>query len=235
MGFAPKTAERTVTENPVMRTIVQKALGAGLLALSCTIAPSAQAGTFSPQIGEICRLHATEAEKRERMPKLVLSAISLAESGRWHSTAKASFPWPWTVTNGANANYYPDKDFAIAAVRQLQRQGVRNIDVGCMQINLHYHPDAFVDLEEAFDPASNVAYAASFLKSLYGETRSWNRAIGRYHSATPALFERYLHKVTTLWRAERIRVATARREQVKAAYRERQAALRQARARARDG
>lgn len=208
---------------------LQKALIACLFALTCGIAAAAQAGPFATPVGEICRLHTAQAEQRERLPKMVLSAISLAESGRWHSVEKQSYPWPWTVTSGRNSAYYQSKDEAIAAVRKLQRKGVRNIDVGCMQINLHYHPDAFDSLEEAFDPATNVAYAADFLQRLYAETRSWNRAIGRYHSATPARAEGYLQKVNGLWRVERIRVATERREQVKAAYRERQAALRLAR------
>ena len=37
-----------------------------------------------------------------------------------------------------------------------------------MQVNLGYHPDAFEDLEQAFDPTYNVAYAASFLVELRG-------------------------------------------------------------------
>ena len=52
------------------------------------------------------------------------------------------------------------------AVRKLQRRGVRNIDVGCMQVNLRYHPKAFKSLGQAFDPRANAAYAAGFLRKL---------------------------------------------------------------------
>ena len=35
-----------------------------------------------------------------------------------------------------------------------------------MQVNMMYHPDAFNSLEEAFDPSTNVSWAASWLKKL---------------------------------------------------------------------
>ena len=177
---------------------------------------------FSPDVGQICRAHTREAEKRHQLPKLVLSAISLAESGRWHPVQRKSYPWPWTVTSGTNSNYYADKKSAITAVKALQARGVRNIDVGCMQVNLHYHPDAFADLSEAFDPIANTDYAASFLKDLFRSSHSWNRAIGRYHSATPPRAAAYLKRVNALWRDERVLSARLRREAVKAAYRERE-------------
>ena len=54
--------------------------------------------------------------------------------------------------------YYPKKAAAIAAAKSLQAEGVRNIDVDCMQINLMHHKKAFPSIEAAFDPAINVAY-----------------------------------------------------------------------------
>jgi hypothetical protein len=203
---------------------------AALVFLICTAtAANAEAGEFSPSVGDICRAETEAAETENRLPKLILGAISLAESGRWHRSERESYPWPWTVTSGGSSHYFKDKLSAIDAVRRLQGQGVRNIDVGCMQINLYYHADAFADLEEAFDPTANVAYAAHFLKQLFKETRSWNAAIGRYHSATPERAAGYLERVSGLWHRERVRVATVRREAVIAAYHERQAALREAR------
>ena len=41
---------------------------------------------------------------------------------------------------------------AVAAVQALQARGVRSIDVGCLQVNLMYHPIAFASLDDAFDP-----------------------------------------------------------------------------------
>ena len=82
-----------------------------------------------------------------------------------------------------------------------------------MQINLLFHGDAFVDLEQAFDPAFNVAYAAAFLLRLREEERSWTRAIGRYHSATPVFANRYKTKVRRAWQAEKRDAARRLRDQ----------------------
>ena len=38
-------------------------------------------------------------------------------------------------------------------------RGVRLMDVGCMQVNLQMHPDAFPSLDAAFDPAAIRAHA----------------------------------------------------------------------------
>ena len=51
--------------------------------------------------------------------------------------------WPWTVNQAGKSFYLKSKQEAIAKVKELQAQGHTNIDVGCMQINLAYHPDAF--------------------------------------------------------------------------------------------
>ncbi len=92
---------------------------------------------------------------------------------------------------------------AVDHVRALRARDVRNIDVGCMQVNLYHHPRAFANLDEAFDPARNLAYAADFLARLRVEARSWTRAIGRYHSNTPVYGNRYRRKVLKAWREER--------------------------------
>ena len=72
-------------------------------------------------------------------------------------------------------------------MRALQAQGVRSIDVGCMQVNLMHHPNAFTSLEAKYDPTINALYAARFLNSLYGIGGSWVQAAAAYHSQTPAI------------------------------------------------
>ena len=141
----------------------------------------------------------------------------MTESGRWHSGNAASLAWPWTVMAEGEGRFLPSKAAAIETVRELQARGVRNIDVGCMQVNLHYHPDAFASLEEAFDPAANVAYAADFLVELRREARSWTRAVGQYHSREAIRGNGYRAKVFKAWRAERHRANRERRAALEAA------------------
>jgi soluble lytic murein transglycosylase-like protein len=85
------------------------------------------------------------------------------------------------------SHFFPTKAAAIRWVQQAQAQGISSIDVGCMQVNLMYHPTAFKTLDDAFDPAQNADYAARFLISLHAQTRDWQQAAGQYHSQTLAL------------------------------------------------
>jgi hypothetical protein len=93
---------------------------------------------------------------------------------------------------------YETKAEAIAAVKILQARGVQSIDVGCMQVNLMFHPTAFDSLDDAFDPVANANYAARFLTELYGRTHSWMQATAFYHSATPELGAEYQRKVAAV-------------------------------------
>lgn len=173
---------------------------------------------------KICRDLIAEAEVRHRLPKLLMSAISLAESGRWNEQRKATIAWPWTVYAEGRGRYLPSKAAALAEVRELRRQGVRNIDVGCTQVNLHFHGDAFATLEEALDPARNIDFAARFLRKLHRETRSWSMAAGYYHSRTAKLNGPYRGRVLKHWSNERRRVAEERRRAARAAFLDRRAA-----------
>lgn len=150
------------------------------------------------------------AEQARSIPAHLLAAIARAESGRYDPATRQTRPWPWTVMAEGNGRYFDTRRQAIDAVRALQRRGVSNIDVGCMQINLRYHPDAFSSLLEAFDPATNAAYAAKFLAALHTETGSWEGAAGRYHSATPEYNLPYRQKIMRLWAEARGRPAPAR-------------------------
>src|SRR5215813_15266126 len=107
-------------------------------------------------------------EKTQKIPDGVLKTIGFRESGRQLADGR-QVPWPWTVNAQGEGHFFATKADAIAFVQALQRQGVDVIDVGCMQVNLHYHPAAFTSLDDAFDPATNVAYAGEFLNSLKSE------------------------------------------------------------------
>ncbi len=151
----------------------------------------------------LCPRHIRAAEQQHDLPPHLLTAISKVESGLWDAETKANLAWPWTVMAEGKGRYLPSKTAALAEVRKLQARGIKNIDVGCMQINLHYHPDAFENLEQAFDPKHNTAYAASFLSGLRRNAGSWTHAIGDYHSKTISFARIYRLKVFKAWRAER--------------------------------
>lgn len=146
-----------------------------------------------------CVAQTSAHEKALGIPNNLLTAVSLAETGRWDAKRAAMFAWPWTVTARGKGHFYPTKSAAIAEVRKLQAAGIKNIDVGCMQINLYYHPNAFENLNEAFEPAANVNYASRFLRGLHAGTQSWPQAAANYHSSNPIKNQPYLNRVLGIW------------------------------------
>ena len=60
--------------------------------------------------------------------------------------------WPWTINVEGKGFHFKTKRDAIRFVKDQMTAGKESIDVGCMQINLKYHPDAFTSLDQAFSP-----------------------------------------------------------------------------------
>jgi hypothetical protein len=147
----------------------------------------------------LCGVETARQERLQAIPDRLLHAISLVEAGRWDSDHRANLAWPWTVNAEGEGRFLPTKQAAVAEVRKLQARGIRNIDVGCMQVNLQAHPDAFGSLDEAFDPAANVAYAAQFLLTLFDGAGNWPTAGAYYHSQTPEVASPYKARLLSTW------------------------------------
>ena len=157
-----------------------------------------------------CTVHLPRYERQYGIPVHLLSAIASTESGRWHDGLKIAVPWPWTINAEGKGYFFESKQEAIKAVQKLHAQGIKSIDVGCMQVNLMHHPEAFASLEDAFEPETNVAYAASFLRTLFEELKSWKNAAAAYHSRTPVFGADYVSRVYDRWYTIIERVRNAR-------------------------
>lgn len=142
---------------------------------------------------EICDRAAEEAAQNSDVPLEVLMAISRVETGRAQSGMVT--PWPWAINQGGQGYWFDDVDQAIAFANDQLVKGEENFDVGCFQINLHWHGENFGSLTDAFDPQTNAAYAAQFLTALFQSEGGWPEAVAAYHSRTPAEAEAYLAKV----------------------------------------
>jgi hypothetical protein len=188
---------------------------AGVLALTASLlaplAATAAAGG-DPLIdgAKLCTQYFPGEEQKNSIPTHLLAAIATTESGRWHSGLGMNVPWPWTINVDGKGYYFNSKAEAIAQVQRLQAQGHESIDVGCMQVNLKHHAKAFATLNEAFDPATNVAYAAKFLHDNYAELGDWIKATAAYHSRTPVYGQQYLGEIERSWNRIVAKVAAAR-------------------------
>lgn len=130
------------------------------------------------------------AQERYAIPNNILLGIGLQEAGTRRDGVLTV--WPWAANAEGTGRLLDSRAQAMSWVRAQLANGVRSIDVGCMQINLRWHPEAFTSLEEGFDPDRNADYAARFLRDLYRRTGSWTLAAGSYHSFTPEMRDRYL-------------------------------------------
>ncbi len=178
------------------RALARSALGAAL------VAALVAAGPVRPQYGppapptphDLCD-DALAAARTPAVPATLLPAIARVESGRLDPVLGRVRPWPWTINVEGVGSFFETKADAVTAVQTFQARGVRSIDVGCMQVNLLHHPAAFADLDTAFDPAANAAYAVRFLTALYGQTKDWALATAMYHSQTQERGEDYQRRV----------------------------------------
>ncbi len=160
--------------------------------------PSVAWAELAASPSALCRSAIIAAERSTGVPDRLMQSIGAVESGRRNADGTVS-AWPWTINAEGVGSYFATKAEAMAAVTALRARGVRSVDVGCMQVNLMYHAEAFSSLEEAFDPGANARYAGQFLQTLLAKTGSWPGATAGYHSLTPEIGADYARKVLAIW------------------------------------
>ncbi len=116
------------------------------------------------------------AGKRHDVPLAVLYAVGLTESGRGGTLQ------PYAMNIEGRALFSGSLKLALDEFARVRQSGAKLIDVGCMQINHHFHGRNFPSVAAMFDPARNVDYSARFLRSLRDREGSWTKAIARYHA-----------------------------------------------------
>ena len=183
----------------VVRIAVAACLAAGSQPSRAAEPDAAPAPGWSEAQSAECSAAIGTAEGRHGTAPGLLAAISKAESGRPVPPLPGLQPWPWVVNADGAARYFDSKPAAVVWTRLALARGVRQVDVGCMQVNLQSHPQAFRDLDEAFDPAANADYAARFLTRLRADAGGdWTTATGFYHSRTPGLAADYRERVAAI-------------------------------------
>jgi soluble lytic murein transglycosylase-like protein len=132
-----------------------------------------------------------DAAARHGVPLGVLYAVGLTETGKRGSLQ------PFALNIDGRAYFGRSVTDAVAQFEAAKRKGARFIDLGCMQINHHFHGAKFPSLTAMLDPLRNVDYATSFLKELKRREGSWTMAVARYNAGpnnNPAQ-QRYICRV----------------------------------------
>ncbi len=174
---------------------IRAATVVSLLAASQIFAGQIFAGqVFAGQapVGSLaCEREMTRAAAETGVPLNVLYSVGLTETGGGGKLGA------YDLNVDGRAVHADTLREALARVAAAQAQGARFIDVGCMQINIHFHGSRFASLAAMFDPAGNVDYAANLLKALKAETGAWTLAVARYNAGPgkPEAERRYVCSV----------------------------------------
>ena len=123
-----------------------------------------------------CEREIAAAARRYDIPLAVFYAVGLNESG-----AEGRLQ-PYAMNVDGRAVGSKSLAEAVARYYQAKAHGARMIDIGCMQINHHFHGANFSSLEAMFDPATNIDYAARFLRDLKQREHTWTMAVARYNA-----------------------------------------------------
>ncbi len=141
----------------------------------------------------LCDLAASRAAEVSQVPLEILQAIARVETGR--NRGGVTEPWPWAINQAGQGYWFDDAAGAARFAEDQLALGDENFDLGCFQINLHWHGTHFASVEDALDPQTNANYAAEFLAQLLVSEGSWSAAVAAYHSRTPDEGEKYLTRV----------------------------------------
>ncbi|WP_187144388.1 transglycosylase SLT domain-containing protein [Microvirga massiliensis] len=150
---------------------------------------SASASLDTPS--RVCEVEMMRAAGKYDVPVGMLYSVGLTETGRRGSLQ------PYAMNVEGKAVFSETAAEALQKFEKYRRSGKKLIDMGCMQINHHFHRKEFASLEAMMSPQHNVEYAAKFLKNLKKRHETWTMAVARYHAGpnnNPAQ-KRYVCKV----------------------------------------
>lgn len=135
------------------------------------------------------------------MPRDILYAVALVESGR--KVDGHIKPWPWTLNIEGQAYYFDTREGMFQKVMNAITEK-RTIDIGIMQTNWHWKFNDLRSPWKATEPLYNVKTGCSIIRKLYDIHGDWWVAVGKYHrqSNKPkhvAAATRYAARVKRAW------------------------------------
>lgn len=122
-----------------------------------------------------------QVAKEEGVDPYILYSVAILESGRKWGDGMVR-PWPWTLNVNGRGIYF---DTRMEALKHLEesRRDTGNIDVGILQVNIHYHGDKVARIENLLDYEMNLRVAARILReAILSSPGDPVIGVGRYHS-----------------------------------------------------
>jgi hypothetical protein len=130
----------------------------GFLVLLCAHYANADETELIPLKNELKAL-ITEQEERNNIPSGLLLAIATVESGSK----------PYALNIQGRSVIGRNKREAIDLIHEALANGITNIDVGVMQLNIRWHRENFGSIEEMLEPKKNIEYALLITLKIEGQ------------------------------------------------------------------
>ncbi|MGL4900445.1 MAG: lytic transglycosylase domain-containing protein [Shewanella sp.] len=132
---------------------------------------------------------------------VMLYAVALTESASYRGLNMTS-PWPYTIRNGSNATYASSKAEAEKLLHQaVQESEKHQLDIGLMQINLHWHGHRVNSATDLLDPVTNLTLGSHILaEAIKSSPDDLELGIGHYHSRNEKRARLYGQKVLSIYR-----------------------------------
>lgn len=169
---------------------------ASVMLFSLSVVGSADQISLRDQLPEYWH----DAAHHANVDPLMLYAIALTEAQV--STSRTTVaPHAWTLRSSRGPQYFDDLITAQQALAEQTRdQQSLQIDVGLMQISLHWHGHRVNDPAELLDPSTAVRVAGDILREAGYTANSTRQQIGRYHNWVDAeRADRYADRVLGIY------------------------------------
>jgi len=140
-----------------------------------------------------------KAADLHNLDPVVLYAVALQESRRIRPDGNVR-PWPWTLhAKGHGAMYFDTYDDALEKLIELIDSGVKNVDIGMMQISWGANGHLLPDPAKILQPQNNITLGAAILRrELDQQNGDLRQAIARYHTPSTARGNKYAQSVLTI-------------------------------------
>jgi Transglycosylase SLT domain len=120
--------------------------------------------------------------KHHHIDPYILYAVALIESAK-NSDPNHVTPWPWALNKAGHSIIPASQQEAHTLLNKSIAQGNRHIDIGLMQINLHWHGHRVEKPEHLLNPVTNVEVGAGLLaEAIQSSPNDLVLGIGRYHN-----------------------------------------------------
>jgi len=139
--------------------------------------------SLSPEAGMLDNTYWFSIASERNLPPEVLYAVALKES-RLTISPGNSAPYPWTLrTKSGSQRFKTINEAKKALIVALKINKPIQLDIGIMQINLHYHRNRVKSPEDLLDPITSIQIGADILvESILRHPNDLELGIGRYYA-----------------------------------------------------